>query len=171
MNPWIEALRADRLTLDPGLRDRLGAATGAELVRVFPELSTPDEQPAIAGAQHALLFDALVELIGAEAAEHPIVLVIEDLHWADAMSARFLAYFGRRVHRLPVLLVGSMRPEDLLDAPTCLRRWQSCARKIASTKSPCAHSRRMRRTCSPVACMQVPAAVAPATGWSMTCGW
>jgi hypothetical protein len=33
------------------------------------------------------------------------------------MSARFLAYFGRRVHRLPVLLVGSMRPEDLLDAP------------------------------------------------------
>ena len=117
LNPWIEALRADRLTLDPGLRDRLGATTGAELVRVFPELSTPDEQPAIAGAQHALLFDALVELIGAEAAERPIVLVIEDLHWADAMSARFLAYFGRRVHRLPVLLVGSMRPEDLLDAP------------------------------------------------------
>jgi DNA-binding SARP family transcriptional activator len=117
LNPWIEALRADRLTLDPGLRDRLGATTGAELVRVFPELSTPDEQPAIAGAQHALLFDALVELIGTEAAERPIVLVIEDLHWADSMSARFLAYFGRRVHRLPVLLVGSMRPEDLLDAP------------------------------------------------------
>ena len=74
-------------------------------------------KPAITGAQHALLFDALVELIGAQAAECPIVIVIEDLHWADAMSARFLAYFGRRVHRLPVLVVGSMRPEDLLDAP------------------------------------------------------
>lgn len=115
LHPWIEALRGDRLTLDPHLRDRLGAATGAELVRVFPELSTAGEQPVTLGAQHALLFDALTELIATEATEHPMVLIVEDVHWIDTMSARFLAYLGRRIHRLPVLIVASMRPEELVD--------------------------------------------------------
>ncbi len=115
LHPWIEALRGDRLTLDPRLRDRLGAATGAELVRVFPELATAGEEPVTLGAQHALLFDALADLIATEATEHPMVLIVEDLHWIDTMSARFLAYLGRRIHRLPVLIVASMRPEELVD--------------------------------------------------------
>jgi len=115
LHPWIEALRGDQLTLDPRLRDRLGAATSAELVRVFPELSTAGPQPMAPGAQHALLFDALAELIATEAAAHPMIVIVEDVHWIDAMSARFLAYLGRRIHRLPVLVVASMRPEELVD--------------------------------------------------------
>ena len=117
LHPWIEALRGDRLTLDPALRDRLGAATGAELGRVFPELSGTDERPAMPGVQQALLFDALAELVRTQVVSQPMVLILEDLHWTDAMSARFLAYLGRRIHQLPVLIVGSMRPEDLVDAP------------------------------------------------------
>ena len=117
LHPWIEALRGDRVTVDPALRARLGAATGAELGRVFPELSSADDRPAMPGVQQALLFDALAELIRLQVAAQPMVLILEDLHWTDTLSARFLAYLGRRIDRLPVLIVGSLRPEDLLDAP------------------------------------------------------
>lgn len=117
LHPWIEALRGDRLALDPTLRNRLGTAAGAQLVRVFPELLNAEAQPMLTGPQHALLFDALAELIGELGSAQPMVLVVEDLHWTDAMSARFLSYLGRRIHRLPVLIVGSMRPEELVDAP------------------------------------------------------
>jgi len=117
LHPWIEALRGDRLALDPALRSRLGAGAGAQLVRVFPELSGVQEQPGLVVPQPALLFDALAELIGELASKEPMALVVEDLHWADAMSARFLAYLGRRIHRLPVLIVGSLRPEELVDVP------------------------------------------------------
>jgi DNA-binding SARP family transcriptional activator/predicted ATPase len=117
LHPWIDALRGDRVTLDPALRDRLGAATGAELGRVFPELSSTDARPAMPGVQQALLFDALAELVRTQVATQPMVLVLEDLHWTDPTSARLLAYLGRRIHDLPVLIVGSVRPEDLVDVP------------------------------------------------------
>jgi DNA-binding SARP family transcriptional activator len=117
LHPWIDALRGDRVSLDPALRDRLGAATGAELGRVFPELSSTDARPAMPGVQQALLFDALAELVRTQVATQPMVLVLEDLHWTDPTSARLLAYLGRRIHDLPVLIVGSVRPEDLVDVP------------------------------------------------------
>jgi DNA-binding SARP family transcriptional activator len=117
LHPWIDALRGDRPALDAGIRARLGATAGAELVRVLPELSQPEDRPAATGPQPTLLFDALAELVGELGRECPIVLVLEDLHWADAMSARFLAFMGRRVPRLPVLVVASTRSEELVDAP------------------------------------------------------
>jgi tetratricopeptide (TPR) repeat protein len=68
-----------------------------------------------------LLFEPLLELVGALAAERPLAIVVEDLHWADTMSARLLAFLGRRVHRWPVLVVGSTRPEELIDAPALVQ--------------------------------------------------
>lgn len=103
--------------LDASLRARLNTATGFQLGRVFPELLSSQDQSFAPGAQPALLFDALVELIGELSSGEPLMLVIEDLHWADAMSARFLAFLGRRIHSLPILVVGSLRPEELIDAP------------------------------------------------------
>jgi DNA-binding SARP family transcriptional activator len=121
LHPWIDALRGERPALDVSIRERLGAAASVQLGRVFPELLDSGDDPATVGAQPALLFDALAELIGKLIAPEPLVLVVEDLHWADAMSARFLAFLGRRVHGLPVLIVGSMRPEELGDIPGLAR--------------------------------------------------
>ncbi len=115
--PWIEALRGEGAALEGSLRDRLAAATCTQLAALFPELLASTDQAPSAGAVPALLFEPLLELIGALAAEQPAVVVIEDLHWADTMSARFLAFLGRRIHRWPVLMVGSTRPEELIDAP------------------------------------------------------
>jgi DNA-binding SARP family transcriptional activator/tetratricopeptide (TPR) repeat protein len=117
LHPWIDALRGHRPSLDPAIRQRLDAAAASQLVRVFPELQRSGDPPVATSAQPALLFDAVFDLIGELSAAGPVVLVLEDLHWADAMSARLLAFVGRRAHHLPLLIVGTMRPEELVDAP------------------------------------------------------
>jgi DNA-binding SARP family transcriptional activator len=117
LHAWIDALRGDEAVLNPSVRDRISAAANAQLVRVFPELGRSGGQPVTAPDQYALLFDALAQLILELTSEQPTILILEDLHWCDGLSARFLAFLGRRIHRLPILVIGSMRPEELADAP------------------------------------------------------
>jgi DNA-binding CsgD family transcriptional regulator len=45
-------------------------------------------------------------------AEAPLALVVDDLHWCDRASLRFLAYFSRRLEGLPVLAAASLRPAE-----------------------------------------------------------
>jgi predicted ATPase len=40
----------------------------------------------------------------------PLVLAVDDAHWADETSLRFVIYLARRVHDLPVLLLVAARP-------------------------------------------------------------
>jgi predicted ATPase len=46
----------------------------------------------------------------------PLVLVVDDAHWADRPSLEVLSYLARRIADLPVLLVVAFRP-DVPDAP------------------------------------------------------
>lgn len=57
-------------------------------------------------AQHGLywLFNNL-------AAERPLALSVDDLHWSDAESLRFFAYLAPRLDGLPLAALASMRPE------------------------------------------------------------
>ena len=55
-------------------------------------------------------------LVAGLAAERPQVLVVDDGHWADEASARFLAFLANRLEELPVLLLAAQRPEPA--APT-----------------------------------------------------
>jgi DNA-binding CsgD family transcriptional regulator len=46
------------------------------------------------------------------AARASLLIAIDDAHWADVPSLRFLLYLARRLHNLPVLLLVVVRPED-----------------------------------------------------------
>ena len=61
-------------------------------------------------------------LLGDLAAEAPLVLVLEDLHWADESSHELLAFLAVRLRDLPVLVVATLRDEELADEA---RRWLS----------------------------------------------
>ncbi|HEU0029860.1 MAG TPA: AAA family ATPase [Kofleriaceae bacterium] len=68
--------------------------------------------PEIAGAAlgRTRAFESLVAIVAAHA---PLVLVFDDLHWADASSLSALAYLARRVAGSPVAIVGSFRSEEV----------------------------------------------------------
>ena len=51
----------------------------------------------------------LHRLVATLAAEGPLLLCVDDAQWCDAASLRFLAYVGRRLRGLPVLLVVAVR--------------------------------------------------------------
>jgi class 3 adenylate cyclase/tetratricopeptide (TPR) repeat protein len=55
--------------------------------------------------------DALTRLWVRESAERPLVVIVEDLHWLDPESERFLADFAAAVPGAAVLLLTNARPE------------------------------------------------------------
>jgi len=70
------------------------------------------------GTDRAALFAAVLDLLSAPPA--PTILVIEDIHWADAATLDLIRYLGRRIHRASVLMVLTYR-DDELDAIGLLR--------------------------------------------------
>jgi class 3 adenylate cyclase/tetratricopeptide (TPR) repeat protein len=70
-------------------------------------------EPDGAKAERAELFAAWRRFVAAMAAEHPLVLVVEDLHWADPAMLEFLEDLVERSVDLPLLVVATARPELL----------------------------------------------------------
>src|SRR5262245_30169742 len=113
--PWINALRAGRVAADAETLERLGPVWRAELARLLPEIA-PVTSPGPATPDPAQLFEGVAQLLERVASAHPVVLLFEDLHWADEMSLRLLAFAARRLHRCRLLIVGTVRDEDLAEA-------------------------------------------------------
>ena len=61
-------------------------------------------------------FDSIVDRIGSIAARSALILVVEDLHWADAATLDLLAYLGPKLERMRVLVVASVRADELYPA-------------------------------------------------------
>src|SRR5262249_9374338 len=112
--PWVDAFRTGLVSADQEILGALHPARRAELTRLLPEAGAADLPPASGNALP--LFESIAELLEQVAARQPLLLVIEDLHWADEMSLRLLAFVGRRIPGWPALLVATARHEDLADA-------------------------------------------------------
>lgn len=105
---WIDAFRRGAVLDgfgDPG-------AWRAELARLFPELG--GHPSAVGGAGR--LLEAMLAVVDRLAMRQPLLLVLDDLQWADEMSARLVSFIGRRIRQRPVLILGSAREEDLVEA-------------------------------------------------------
>ncbi len=113
--PWVDALRRSR-SVDEARR-QLDPALEAEVGRLLPRRGVPSRPHRVAPERDLRLFEAVVELLRALAARSPVVLVLEDAHWADEMSLRLWAFVARRRGRFPVLLLATAREEDLPAAP------------------------------------------------------
>jgi class 3 adenylate cyclase len=91
------------------------AALGNEAGRLLAGDSTGDKL----AARHRL-FVRVLELLVLLAARSPLVLVLEDLHWADESSREMLTFLAVRLREEPVMIVGTLREEELTEA---VRRW------------------------------------------------
>jgi DNA-binding SARP family transcriptional activator/energy-coupling factor transporter ATP-binding protein EcfA2 len=112
--PWVDALRA-ALSAAPDALAALEPSWRAELARVLPEAAARAPRPADQ-ADATRIFQAIEQLIDRLAARQPLVIVLEDAHWADDLTLRLAAYLGRRLERRAVLLVLTAREEHLTDA-------------------------------------------------------
>ncbi len=75
-------------------------------------LLADDSTPDMLAARHRL-FLRVLELLVDLATTSPVVLVLEDLHWADDSSRELLAFLAVRLRDRPVMLVGTLREEEL----------------------------------------------------------
>jgi tetratricopeptide (TPR) repeat protein len=69
----------------------------------------PDLGPAPARYGRTRLLEEVLTLIGRAAQARPIVLVVEDLHWADESTGELFAYLVRNLADAAVLLIGTLR--------------------------------------------------------------
>ena len=108
-HPFVDALAPLAAALDPA---DLGLADVwlAELARLLPDLAgaLPAGQ-----AQHdqRRLFEAVARFLTALPA--PLLLILDDLHWADAGTLQLLAYLVRHLADAPILFVAAARSEDI----------------------------------------------------------
>jgi predicted ATPase len=111
--PVAAWLRSDTLA---GHRGRLDPAQREELARLLPELGPPapgrsGPAPPPDRERRRLLFEALARAVLAPAG--PLLLVADDLHWADRETLQFLHYLLRAHPQARLLVVATVRPEEL----------------------------------------------------------
>ncbi|MCX4513456.1 AAA family ATPase [Streptomyces sp. NBC_01619] len=112
--PFSTALRALRRQLPDELT---AAAVGQEeeLARLLPELgeSPPGRRGRPDEDSTARLFELTARLLERMAVERTVVLVLEDLHWADASTRHLLAYLLRTLRRGRLVVIATYRSDDI----------------------------------------------------------
>lgn len=76
----------------------------------LPELSPPDS--AIDCDAGHLVAEGLSQLLLAFARRTPLILCLDDLHWADQPTWQFLSFLARRAQQMPLFVVGAFCPSE-----------------------------------------------------------
>ena len=63
--------------------------------------------------EQSRIFEQVMTVLTTLASQQPLLLIIDDLHWADLSSISLLAHLGRRLSSHPILIIGAYRPEDV----------------------------------------------------------
>jgi tetratricopeptide (TPR) repeat protein len=89
------------------------------LRRVFQDLPTPAELPTAQVRRY--LFQSLFDFIARMSRVKPLLLVLDDLHWADESTLAMVNFLANRVEHVPILVLAVYRDEEL-DATRPLTR-------------------------------------------------
>jgi DNA-binding CsgD family transcriptional regulator/tetratricopeptide (TPR) repeat protein len=108
----VGALRPLARSLDGADRDAvLGPARG-ELARLLPELAEGEARDAPTPGSTARLLELLLGMFERLGERAPVVLVVEDAHWADAATATLLAFLVRNLRTERMLLAVTWRDDE-----------------------------------------------------------
>ena len=117
--PFVEALRQ---YVSAAVREELLAQVGARralLGRLVPELSEREVEADLeegrgeAGGERYTLFDAVASFLRDTARHRPMILVLDDLHWADAPALLLLRHIMASAGDAPLLIVGTYRHTEV----------------------------------------------------------
>ena len=137
--PFVEAIEYGlTVTAREVFKSAMGES-GPEIARFVPKvrLAFPDLPPPLAlpsdQARHHM-FESLCDFFARAAAIQPMMIVLEDLHWADESTALMLQSVARRAGRSALLLVGTYRDVDLGPGHPMLRALEHLARLPGQTR-------------------------------------
>src|SRR6266571_2059908 len=137
--PLVDALR-ERLEAENAPEDLLEDVWLAELVRLLPELRVrypdlpaPTEDELTAKGR---LFEAVARLLDALCQRAPLLLLVDDLQWADEASLDLLRYLGHswKEHGNRVLILGTVCSEELELNPQLSARLLNLERELPVTQ-------------------------------------
>ncbi len=94
--------------------------TGAHLTRLVPDVAgdfpdLPEPVQAEPDTQRYLMFEAVNDLLGTLCASAPVLIVLEDLHWADRPTLALLSHLARSRDPARLLILGTFRSEEVAD--------------------------------------------------------
>jgi DNA-binding SARP family transcriptional activator len=115
--PLVEALRGYLPTLDLNVL-QISSLWLREVSKLVPELSEalpdlPTSVPLNSDTERSRLFEGVAQFLVALSRQRPLILFIDDLHWADQATLTLLQYLARHVTRERILLIGAYRTEDV----------------------------------------------------------
>jgi DNA-binding SARP family transcriptional activator len=116
--PFAEAISSYAQSCEAErLQEELGSF-GAVVAKIVPELrdrlpNLPEPIALNPDEERFRLLDAVAQALWAFSDRAPLVLVLDDLHWADGGTVALLRYLARFLQRHPVLLVGAYRDMEL----------------------------------------------------------
>ena len=117
--PFVEALRSyfEIKGIDDDEKLELFLDTKApELIAVLPIiklfLNVKGSNNVVVESKEQI-WDAIYKLFIKISEERPLIIFIDDLHWADEDTLNFLNYIGRNSINRRLLLIGTYRPEDI----------------------------------------------------------
>ena len=113
--PLVDALRTlTRGLKPPALAEVLGQAGAGLATRLLPELGLVDPHGSPPEAlQKAQLLEMVLGLLHRLGDTQPVLLLIEDLHWADQSTLDLIAFLARSLREARVLLVVTYRSDEL----------------------------------------------------------
>ncbi len=130
--PFLEALRHYVLNVPFSQLRAAAREYGAELGRLIPELrrrapDLPPPAPADPETERYRLFEAVVGLLDEMSSRAPVLLVLDDLQWADRPTLLLLRHLARAPHPARLLILGAYRATEatvngFTDALADLRR-------------------------------------------------
>ena len=110
--PILEALRTLLADVGVAVVRELVGPSWPEVARLLPALGEPDRRGSPSQAAQARLFELLLGLMGHLSDQIPLILVAEDLHWADRSTLDLLAFLVRNLRHERVLVVVTYRSDE-----------------------------------------------------------
>ncbi len=118
--PFVEALSDYLAQLDDGTLRTMEARHLAELTRLVPNLRArrpglPQPQPSDPESERYLLLGAIVGVIAEISVDNPMLIVIDDLHWADRSTLLALRHLVSAPTTMRLLVVATYRDNEVVD--------------------------------------------------------
>ncbi|MCU7724398.1 AAA family ATPase [Actinoplanes sp. KI2] len=111
--PLVDVLRALARSAPAGELDRLLGPARREFARLLPELDPSAAGASAADGSPAQLLEHVLALVTQLAAERPVLLIVEDLHWADRSTRDLMVFLARTLREHGVLLLMTYRSDEL----------------------------------------------------------